>query len=193
MCFAQSLLFSLTKGPFHLYAGHTPRTLHPATATHTEPAAKNQAEAVWLLGVWEDHSGGISQVWAAEELLPKTPAPALLHQLYPVPTLTPGLQAGRYACTPPALVSPLGASKVKAGRKGGFVLSIWPEADRLLPPWWLHGVGPLALGPVSTSLLAASTPCPHASKERGSLNSQSTVTDMQNSTTVSYSAQGLCP
>lgn len=116
--FAQGLLFSLTKGPFHLYSGHTPRTLHPATATHTEPAAKNQAEAVRPLGVWEDHSGGISQVWAAEELFPKTPAPALLHQLYPVPTLAPGLQASRYVCTPPALVSPLGASKVKAWEEG---------------------------------------------------------------------------
>lgn len=45
--------------------------------------------------------------------------------------------------------------KSKPGRKGGFVLSTWPEADQLLLPWWLQGVGPLALGPVSTSLLGS--------------------------------------
>ncbi|GAB5579753.1 death-associated protein kinase 1 isoform X1 [Prionailurus iriomotensis] len=70
------------------------RTLRPAAETHIEPPILSHSEAAGPLGVWEDHSGRISQVWAAENLLQKMLAQTLLYQLYKVPALTPIIQAG---------------------------------------------------------------------------------------------------
>lgn len=80
---------------FHLRSGYAANTPPPAAVTHADPAIQNPSEAVQPFGLWEDHAGGIFQVWAAEKLLQETPAQTLLHQPYPVPALAAGVQAGR--------------------------------------------------------------------------------------------------
>lgn len=86
--------FSVSNTPCHLCLRYILRTLRPAAETHIEPPILSHSEATGPLGVWEDHSGRISQVWAAENLLQKMMAQTLLYQLYKVPALTPIIQAG---------------------------------------------------------------------------------------------------
>lgn len=142
---------------FHLCSGRAPRTLHPAAATHTEPPAEDQTEAVRPFWVWENHPRGVSQVWAAEEFFQKTPAQTLLHQLHPVPAFTPGLQACRWvpppSCCPFMRCLLLPSLLSRSRMSGGFIFVPWLPLTGTcclggFQVWstWLWASSPPALG-----------------------------------------------
>ena len=134
--------------------------------TLTEPPRWNQTAIFGPLGVWENHPGGICQLWAAEKIPQKTLAQTLLHQ---VPTLTLSSKPrGRCFILGSGLSTPCLLCAVSCHSLGGVLALFWLLGSCHLGPHTLVTLGmvSLAVGPVSTPFLACPCRCPSNSKDR---------------------------